>query len=242
MLVIAPTTPSAPIPALGHGMLTLKRLLLLLAIASLAVMTSACIANPTPHPGSGDNTGLNTASDSAMGTAGASEAPPTAASEESARDDGAEFDNEVGGSEPSTGSADASAESDAAPSEDTTAGPDAEDDDAQDDVAEDDVAEDDDIGPDGSEDDDTEDSDTADVTWGAACTLDTDCEAPADLCVVQPGASEGYCSVECPNLGADCTYDDWTCNVVGTCDAPMATWCGPPSEVAEGGGFIVACE
>jgi hypothetical protein len=223
-------------------MLTLKRLLLLLAIASFAVMTSACIANPTPHPGSGDNTGLNAPSDSAMGTAGANEAPPTAASEESARDDGDEFDNAVGGNEPSAGSADASSEGDAALSEDTTAGPDNDTDDAEDDDAAEGDAEDNDIGPDSSGDDDTVDDDTTDVTWGAVCTVDADCAAPADLCVLQPGDSEGYCSVECPNLGADCTYDDWTCNVIGTCEAPMATWCGPPSEVAEGGGFVVACE
>ena len=59
---------------------------------------------------------------------------------------------------------------------------------------------------------------------------------------MQPGNTEGYCSIECPNAGADCTYEDWTCNVVGGCDAPMATWCGPPSEIEEGGGFVTACE
>ncbi|MGB0590854.1 MAG: hypothetical protein ACPGU1_14330 [Myxococcota bacterium] len=220
-------------------MLTLKRLLLLLAITSFAMMTSACIANPTPHPGSGDNTGLNAPSDPTMGGSGASEAPSTAAS---AQDDGAESGNAVGGSEPNTGSADTSSESDAAPSEDTAAGPDAEDDDAQGDDAQDDDAQGDDAQDDDAQGDDAQGDDTADVTWGAVCTVDLDCDAPADLCVLQPGASEGYCSVACPNLGADCTYDDWTCNVVGTCEAPMATWCGPPSEVAEGGGFIVACE
>jgi len=78
--------------------------------------------------------------------------------------------------------------------------------------------------------------------WGATCATDADCAAPTDFCVVQPGNTEGYCSIECPNLGSDCTYEDWTCNIIGSCDAPMATWCGPPSEVAEGGGFVVACE
>ena len=78
--------------------------------------------------------------------------------------------------------------------------------------------------------------------WGTTCTTEADCAAPTDFCVMQPGNTEGYCSIECPNLGSDCTYSDWTCNIIGSCDAPMATWCGPPSEVAEGGGFVVACE
>ena len=83
---------------------------------------------------------------------------------------------------------------------------------------------------------------TEEVAWGALCTTEADCAEPTDFCVMQPGATEGYCSIECPNAGADCTFEDWTCNVVGTCDAPMATWCGPPEEIEEGGGVVVACE
>ena len=82
----------------------------------------------------------------------------------------------------------------------------------------------------------------AETAWGTTCAEDGDCAAPTDLCVMQPGDTEGYCSIACPNLGADCTHADWTCNIIGTCDAPAATWCGPPSEVDEGGGFVVACE
>ena len=78
--------------------------------------------------------------------------------------------------------------------------------------------------------------------WGATCAADADCVTPTDLCVLQPGAESGYCSIACPNLGADCTYADWTCNVVGGCDAPLATWCGPADEPAQTGGIVVACE
>lgn len=77
--------------------------------------------------------------------------------------------------------------------------------------------------------------------WGAACTSDEDCGAPTDYCVVQPGAEEGYCTIRCPEGGADCTFDDWTCNIIGTCDAPAATWCGPPEEIDNSGGFLIAC-
>ncbi len=80
--------------------------------------------------------------------------------------------------------------------------------------------------------------------WGAVCLEDSDCAAPTSLCVINPtsGSSEGYCSILCPNAGADCTYGDWTCNVVGGCESPLATWCGPPEEVEQGGGVVTACE
>ena len=42
-------------------------------------------------------------------------------------------------------------------------------------------------------------------------------------------------------MGSDCTYDDWTCNIIGTCDAPAATWCGPPEEIPDSDGFLIAC-
>ena len=95
-----------------------------------------------------------------------------------------------------------------------------------------------------------EDSESTDETseeagdegnWGAVCVEDADCGAPTDLCVKQPGETEGYCSIECPNLGADCTYEDWTCNIIGSCLSPLATWCGPPDEPEQTGGVVVAC-
>ncbi len=80
------------------------------------------------------------------------------------------------------------------------------------------------------------------ATWGAQCREDAGCAAPTDYCVIQPGATEGYCTIRCPNLGSDCTFEDWTCNVIGACGAPAATWCGPPSEIEQSGGFLAACE
>ncbi|MEC8025643.1 MAG: hypothetical protein VX223_17055 [Myxococcota bacterium] len=95
---------------------------------------------------------------------------------------------------------------------------------------------------DGNESADGDDSaEGGDDAWGVICTEDTDCAAPTDLCVKQPGATEGYCSISCPNLGADCTYSDWTCNVVGECTSPLATWCGPPDEPEATGGVVKAC-
>ena len=93
-------------------MLTLKRLLILLAIATLALMASACVANPTPHPGSGDNTGLNSEGGTSLGTSANSETPPTAATDEAAREGDGEMDNVAGGSEPNAGPQDASVETD----------------------------------------------------------------------------------------------------------------------------------
>ncbi|MBV72272.1 MAG: hypothetical protein CMH52_13185 [Myxococcales bacterium] len=59
---------------------------------------------------------------------------------------------------------------------------------------------------------------------------------------MQPGAAEGYCSIAC-GTNADCTYEDWTCNAVGGCgDNALAVWCGPPSEIEEGGGVLVECQ
>ena len=82
------------------------------------------------------------------------------------------------------------------------------------------------------------------VAWGAVCRVNQDCAAPTNFCVIDPtsGSKEGYCSIQCPNAGADCTYDNWTCNVIGGCESPAATWCGPPEEVEQGGGVVTACE
>ncbi|MGB0590214.1 MAG: hypothetical protein ACPGU1_11085 [Myxococcota bacterium] len=122
-------------------------------------------------------------------------------------------------------------------------GDDATTDDTTTDAAGDEAGADDAAGDEAGADDAAEETeDDAETPWGAVCATDADCAAPTDFCVMQPGATEGYCSIECPNLGADCTYEDWTCNIVGTCNAPMATWCGPPSEIEEGGGVVVACE
>ena len=62
--------------------------------------------------------------------------------------------------------------------------------------------------------------------WNATCAENTDCEAPVSLCSKQPGQAEGYCSTPCTTT-ADCPYEDWTCNVIGGCESPLATWCGP---------------
>ena len=86
------------------------------------------------------------------------------------------------------------------------------------------------------------DADDDEGAWGATCFDDSWCYGAADMCIKQPGATQGYCSAPCPNLGSDCSYADWTCNVIGTCDAPAASWCGPPEEIEESDGFVIACE
>ena len=82
----------------------------------------------------------------------------------------------------------------------------------------------------------------AESPWGTVCAADDDCAAPTDYCVKMPGEPEGYCSIKCANGNADCTNEDWTCNAVGGCDNPDLTWCGPPEEIEESGGFLIVCE
>ena len=82
--------------------------------------------------------------------------------------------------------------------------------------------------------------------WGKVCTGDADCGAPTDYCVMAPGYTEGYCSMQCANnaacLDAGAPADTWTCNAVFSCDDLANTWCGPNSEIEESGGFIIECE
>ena len=80
--------------------------------------------------------------------------------------------------------------------------------------------------------------------WGALCASESDCASPTDICVMQPGASEGYCSIQCEanqicyDAGAPDT--SWTCNAVFSCTIASQTWCGPTSEVGQGP--IIECE
>ena len=77
--------------------------------------------------------------------------------------------------------------------------------------------------------------------WNKVCESDDDCEAPVGLCSKQPGATEGYCSVPCGTT-ADCPYGDWSCNVIGGCEMPAATWCGPRQETEDFAPIVTACE
>ena len=77
--------------------------------------------------------------------------------------------------------------------------------------------------------------------WNATCAENTDCEAPVSLCSKQPGQAEGYCSTPCTTT-ADCPYEDWTCNVIGGCESPLATWCGPPAEAVDFAPVVSACD
>ena len=80
--------------------------------------------------------------------------------------------------------------------------------------------------------------------WSQSCTSDSNCMAPTDYCAIQPGDTEGYCTVHCDSttlcrqLGVPA---DWTCNAL-TCDVEAFTWCGPNSEIAESNGFLKVCE
>ena len=77
--------------------------------------------------------------------------------------------------------------------------------------------------------------------WNKVCESDDDCDAPVGLCSKQPGATEGYCSVPCGTT-ADCPYGDWSCNVIGGCEMPAATWCGPRQETEDFAPIVTACE
>ena len=77
--------------------------------------------------------------------------------------------------------------------------------------------------------------------WNATCAESTDCSGETDFCAKQPGAAEGYCSIPCTTT-ADCPYGEWSCNVIGPCESPAATWCGPREEVETFAGIITACD
>jgi hypothetical protein len=82
-------------------------------------------------------------------------------------------------------------------------------------------------------------------TWNAPCISDDDCSDETTLCVKSPQnppEQHGYCSIPC-SVSSECDGSDlgWTCNVVGGCENPLATWCGPESEIEVGGGVLTAC-
>ena len=83
--------------------------------------------------------------------------------------------------------------------------------------------------------------DTNEDGWNATCAENTDCSGATDFCAKQPGAAEGYCTIPCSTT-SDCPYGEWSCNVIGGCDAPAATWCGPREEVETFAGIITACD
>ena len=82
-----------------------------------------------------------------------------------------------------------------------------------------------------------------DGSWNAVCESDDDCAGDSPYCVLNPMTpGPGYCSVECRS-STECTGAemDWTCNVIGGCENPVVTWCGPQSEVEENAPVLVAC-
>ena len=83
------------------------------------------------------------------------------------------------------------------------------------------------------------------ATWNSPCMSNDDCGTDANFCVKNPQDppdQPGYCSIEC-SVSSECDGSElgWTCNVVGSCDSPLATWCGPESEIEAGMGVLVAC-
>ena len=83
-----------------------------------------------------------------------------------------------------------------------------------------------------------------DGSWNSACEGDENCMGESDYCVLNPMTPDepGYCSREC-RQESDCAGSElgWTCNVIGGCENPVVTWCGPPSEVDENPGVLTAC-
>ena len=78
--------------------------------------------------------------------------------------------------------------------------------------------------------------------WNQICAETSDCTGVTNVCSKAPGEAEGYCSTTCATT-ADCPYgEDWSCNIIGTCDAPAATWCGPREETVTNAGIVIACD
>ena len=87
---------------------------------------------------------------------------------------------------------------------------------------------------------------TGSSTWNSPCMSENDCSGDTNYCVKNPQDppdQPGYCSIEC-SVSSECDGSDlgWTCNVVGSCENPLATWCGPESEIEAGGGVLTACK
>ena len=83
--------------------------------------------------------------------------------------------------------------------------------------------------------------------WGESCVEDSDCTAPTDFCVKQPGMSEGYCTYACTN-NQECqdleAPESWTCNTLSFsgCEDIPSNWCGPESELTDFPGIIIECQ
>ena len=88
---------------------------------------------------------------------------------------------------------------------------------------------------------------TTEGPWGEACVEDSDCTAPTDFCVKQPGMSEGYCTYACTN-NQECqdleAPESWTCNTLNFsgCEDIPSNWCGPQSELTDFPGIIIECQ
>ena len=93
----------------------------------------------------------------------------------------------------------------------------------------------------GDEDTDNTVNTASEDGWNAVCAESADCTDATNFCALQPGAAEGYCSIPCTTT-ADCPYGEWSCNVIGSCESPAATWCGPREEVEMFAGIISACD
>ena len=83
-----------------------------------------------------------------------------------------------------------------------------------------------------------------DPAWGQVCANDGDCSGITNYCAVQPGNTEGYCTVHCETTQA-CEAlgvpEDWTCNALA-CDVEAFTWCGPYAEIAASNNFLKVCD
>ena len=80
--------------------------------------------------------------------------------------------------------------------------------------------------------------------WNAVCEGNDDCNGDTGFCAKMPGAVEGYCTAHCASTAACAEAgapSGWTCNAIA-CDVPDFTWCGPASEISEGGGFLKECQ
>jgi len=83
----------------GNAMRVIQRLSLHIAALFMMIAASSCIANPTPHPGSNDNNGLNS-----LGTGGAMESAASADEEGANNALDESFEDMASESEPSAGS------------------------------------------------------------------------------------------------------------------------------------------
>ena len=76
--------------------------------------------------------------------------------------------------------------------------------------------------------------------WNTPCTEDDQCWGVTNYCAMQPGQTEGYCTIKCTGP-PDCPALEWGCNAVFECKNIDYTWCGPASAIENGQGFVRAC-